>query len=66
MIVVVLQNPDPANPKRKNSNVEVRIRIDGITMEEADTLGDAIAQFAAKMGRKHVMDAFQAESELVN
>jgi hypothetical protein len=65
MIVVVLQNPNPEDPKRQNNNLEVRMMIEGITLEEADQLGDAIHIFAVALRRRHVMKAFQATDEQV-
>ena len=65
MIVVVLQNPDPNDPRRKNADLEVRVMIEGITLEEADALGDAINIFAVAMHRRHIMKAFQATDEQV-
>jgi hypothetical protein len=61
MIVVVLQNPAPSDERRKNSNLEIRMMIEGITMDEADALGDAIKDFSLKMKRNHIMKAFQLE-----
>ena len=63
MIIVVLQNPAPNDPVRKDANLEVRMMIEGITLDEADTLGDAINNFAFEMGRRHTMSAFELKTE---
>ena len=64
MIVVVLQNPDPTDPRRQNSNLELRISIGGITLDEADALGEAINQFAITMNRRHTLNAFALNDEI--
>ena len=66
MIVVVFQNPNPADPVRKNANLELRMMIEGITLDEANALGDAINLFAVTMNRRHTLNAFQLEDELGN
>jgi hypothetical protein len=64
MIIVVLKNPVPEDPARKNSDLEVRMMIQGITLDEADTLGDAIHDFAVKMNRRHTLSAFELNNEI--
>lgn len=64
MIIVVLKNPAPEDLVRKNADLEVRMMIQGITLDEADTLGDAIHDFAVKMNRKHTLSAFELNDEI--
>lgn len=64
MIIVVLKNPDPADPARKNQNVELRVMIEGMTLDESDALGAAIHDFAVAMRRRHTLSAFQLVDEI--
>jgi hypothetical protein len=61
MIVVILKNP-PARVGT-NFNVELRVMIEGMTLEEADDLGQAIYEFARKMKRSATMTGFQIEPD---
>jgi hypothetical protein len=64
VIIVVLKNPDPVDLSRKDINLEVRMMIEGVTMDEADALGEAIKAFAQTMNRYHMLSAFQLNDEL--
>lgn len=66
MIICILPNPDRADPKRKNANLEVRIMVEGILLEEADLLGTAIREFAMTMGREATLNAFQLDDEVTH
>lgn len=63
MIIVVLKNPEPQNLVRKGVNSEVRILVEGMTLEEGDNFGKAIRRFADTMAREFT--AFKLENELV-
>jgi hypothetical protein len=65
VIIVVLKNPDPLDPIRKGTNVEVRIMIEGMNDREAAYFGEAINKFAQVMGRRQGLDAFKMEDDLV-
>ena len=62
MIIVVLKNPDPSDPERCKTDVEMRILIQGMTLEEADDFGEAIREFAVLMNREPDMKAYQLDN----
>ena len=65
MIIVILQNPEPDNPIRKNVNVEVRMFIEGATLEEAGKIGDALRTISKIIRPKVKIKAFQVEPDEV-
>lgn len=65
MIIVILQNPEPDNPIRKNVNVEIRMFIEGATLEEAGKIGDALGKITKIIRPKVKIKAFQVEPDEV-
>lgn len=65
MIIVILQNPEPDNPIRKNVNVEIRMFIEGATLEEAGKIGDALRKITKIIRPKAKLEAFQVEPDEV-
>lgn len=63
MIICVLENPDLTDSARKDVDVELRILIKGLTGDEADVFGEAINEFAIRMGRRANMSAFRIDKE---
>jgi len=65
MIIVVLKNPDPDDPERRGTDVELRILVQGMTLDEADMFGEAINEFAVRMKRFEKLDAFTMNQEML-
>ena len=42
MIVMVLENPEPGNPLRKNVDIEIRILVKGATGDEGELIGEVL------------------------
>ena len=62
MIVVILKNDAP---QLGAVDMELRMRIEGMTVDEAGALGDAIHTFAVQMKRRELMNAFRIDEEMV-
>jgi hypothetical protein len=65
MVIVILKNPDPEDPERRGANVELRVMIEGMTVDEADDFGEAINDFAIRMKRRQKLEAFTLDQELM-
>lgn len=65
MIVCIFKNPDPSDPKRKGVDIEMRVVLEGMTDEESEVFGEAINEFAIRMGRRATLNAFQVDKELL-
>jgi hypothetical protein len=65
MIIIVSENPEPNDPSRKDSNMEVRLMIKGATDIEGESLGDAIRTAVAKLRPRQKLRAFEIDEETV-
>ena len=65
MLIVILKDPQPPGEPRNGANVELRVLIENMTVEEADMYGEAINQLARRMNRFAKMDAFSLDPELM-
>jgi hypothetical protein len=65
MLIVILKDPQPPGAPRQGANVELRVLIENMTVEEAEVYGDAINEFARNMGRFAKLDAFSLDPELM-
>ena len=65
MLIVILKDPQPPGEPRNGANVELRVLIENMTVEEADVYGEAINQFARRMNRFSKLDAFSLDPELM-
>ena len=65
MLIVILKDPQPPGEPRNGANVELRVLIENMTVEEADMYGEAINQFARRVNRFAKLDAFSLDPELM-
>lgn len=63
MIVVVLENPEPDSPIRKDVNIEIRMMIKGATDEEGERIGEAIRKATKMIRPNQKLKAFQLDAE---
>ena len=65
MLVVILKVPE-GSTEAKGGNVEIRMMVEGLTLDEVDKLGDAIHNFAVEMNRHEKISAYQLEDSVSN
>jgi hypothetical protein len=65
MLVMVFDNPEPANLERKDVNVEIRIMLKGMSEDEGERLGQALYDLSRSLRPAQKPFSFITETEEV-